>query len=143
MPTPGWLGVVLIHLGQVSLPFVTSQSQLKKPRTAYQQLAGCLIHVTRTHPEQSGAEGWLILLDWCHHVLIVHLLMCCIVFFWFCRSGKGGVHIWNLNSRRAEKVLDGHGGTSVIWVSTLQTAENLIRWGRGVGGWRGVLRTEN
>lgn len=54
-------------------------------------------------------------------------------FFYLCRSGKGAVHIWNLNTRRAEKVLDGHGGTSVIWVSTLQTAENLLRWGRSVG----------
>lgn len=56
----------------------------------------------------------------------VHFNLFC---FCLCRSGKGAVHIWNLNTRRAEKFLDGHGGTSVIWVSTLQTAENLIRWG--------------
>lgn len=48
----------------------------------------------------------------------------------FSGSGKGAVHIWNLNTRRAEKVLDGHGGTSVIWVSTLQKTETLISQGR-------------
>ncbi|XP_027888962.1 guanine nucleotide-binding protein subunit beta-like protein 1 [Xiphophorus couchianus] len=48
----------------------------------------------------------------------------------FSGSAKGAVHIWNLKSRRAERVLEGHGSNSVIWVSTLQTADTLISQGR-------------
>ncbi|KAM3611821.1 uncharacterized protein V6R79_024563 [Siganus canaliculatus] len=48
----------------------------------------------------------------------------------FSGSGKGDIHIWNLNTRRAEKIVEGHGGSSVIWVRTLQTADNLISQGR-------------
>lgn len=48
----------------------------------------------------------------------------------FSASGKGGIHLWNLNSRRAEKVLDGHSGSSVTWISTLQSADALISQGR-------------
>lgn len=55
-----------------------------------------------------------------------HLFRC---FVGFGRSGKGAIHIWNLNTRRAKKVLDGHAGSSITWVSTLQSAEALIRWG--------------
>lgn len=47
----------------------------------------------------------------------------------FCRSGNGSIHIWNLNSRRAEKIFEGHSGSSVIWVSTLQSTDTLIRSG--------------
>lgn len=48
---------------------------------------------------------------------------------WFCRSAEGAIHIWNLNSRRAEKIIEGHSGSSVMWVSTLQSTEALIRSG--------------
>ncbi|KAM3867919.1 guanine nucleotide-binding protein subunit beta-like protein 1 [Diretmus argenteus] len=48
----------------------------------------------------------------------------------FSGSGKGSVHIWNLNTRRAEKVVEGHSGNSVIWISTLQSTDALIRSGR-------------
>lgn len=33
-----------------------------------------------------------------------------------------------MNTRRAQKILEGHSGNSVIWVRTLQTASALIRW---------------
>ncbi|CAL8329257.1 unnamed protein product [Arctogadus glacialis] len=45
-------------------------------------------------------------------------------------SGKGSIHVWNLDSRRAETVLDGHSGSSVIWVSTLQSTGALLSQGR-------------
>ncbi|KAM4617038.1 guanine nucleotide-binding protein subunit beta-like protein 1 [Polymixia lowei] len=48
----------------------------------------------------------------------------------FSGSSKGDIHIWNLNTRRAEKFLEGHSGNSVIWVSTLQSTEALISQGR-------------
>lgn len=48
----------------------------------------------------------------------------------FSGSGKGAVHVWNLNTRRAEKVLEGHSGSSVIWLSSLQSRDNLISQGR-------------
>uniref|UniRef100_A0A3P8S059 Guanine nucleotide binding protein (G protein), beta polypeptide 1-like n=1 Tax=Amphiprion percula TaxID=161767 RepID=A0A3P8S059_AMPPE len=48
----------------------------------------------------------------------------------FSGSGKGAIHIWNLNSRRAEKIVEGHSGSSVIWVSTLQSTDTLISQGR-------------
>uniref|UniRef100_A0A3Q1F937 Guanine nucleotide binding protein (G protein), beta polypeptide 1-like n=1 Tax=Acanthochromis polyacanthus TaxID=80966 RepID=A0A3Q1F937_9TELE len=48
----------------------------------------------------------------------------------FSGSGKGAIHIWNLNSRRAEKIVEGHSGSSVLWVSTLQSTDTLISQGR-------------
>eukprot|EP00066_Takifugu_rubripes_P008512 XP_003974756.1 PREDICTED: guanine nucleotide-binding protein subunit beta-like protein 1 [Takifugu rubripes] len=48
----------------------------------------------------------------------------------FSGSGKGEIHMWNLNTRRAQKILEGHSGNSVIWVSTLQTSSTLISQGR-------------
>ncbi|KAM9392235.1 guanine nucleotide-binding protein subunit beta-like protein 1 [Pholidichthys leucotaenia] len=48
----------------------------------------------------------------------------------FSGSAKGSIHIWNLNSRRALKVVEGHSGSSVIWVSTLQSTDTLISQGR-------------
>lgn len=48
----------------------------------------------------------------------------------FSGSGKGAIHIWNLNSRRAEKIVEGHSGNSVIWVNTLPTSDTLISQGR-------------
>eukprot|EP00064_Thunnus_orientalis_P007355 superscaffoldBa00000810_g7375 len=44
----------------------------------------------------------------------------------FSGSGKGAIHMWNLNNRRTEKILEGHSGSSVIWVSTLQSTDTLI-----------------
>ncbi|XP_034727737.1 guanine nucleotide-binding protein subunit beta-like protein 1 isoform X2 [Etheostoma cragini] len=48
----------------------------------------------------------------------------------FSGSGKGAIHMWNLNSRRAQKIVEGHSGSSVIWVSTLQATDTLISQGR-------------
>ncbi|KAM7018315.1 guanine nucleotide-binding protein subunit beta-like protein 1 isoform 1-T2 [Tautogolabrus adspersus] len=45
-------------------------------------------------------------------------------------SGKGAIHIWNLNTRRAERIVEGHSGNSIIWVSTLRAAHSLISQGR-------------
>lgn len=38
--------------------------------------------------------------------------------------------MWNLDSRRAERVLDGHAGSSIIWVNTLQSTKALLSQGR-------------
>ncbi|XP_035385641.1 guanine nucleotide-binding protein subunit beta-like protein 1 isoform X1 [Electrophorus electricus] len=43
---------------------------------------------------------------------------------------KGSVDVWNLNTRRTERVLDGHHGASVIWVSTLPSSDTLLSQGR-------------
>ncbi|XP_061117474.1 guanine nucleotide-binding protein subunit beta-like protein 1 [Conger conger] len=48
----------------------------------------------------------------------------------FSGSGKGAIHAWNLTTRRAEKVLEGHGGASVIWLDTLSSRDTLISQGR-------------
>lgn len=48
----------------------------------------------------------------------------------FSGSGKGTIHMWNLNTRRPEKVVEGHSGNSVVWVSTLQETDTLISQGR-------------
>ncbi|CAJ1068393.1 guanine nucleotide-binding protein subunit beta-like protein 1 [Xyrichtys novacula] len=45
-------------------------------------------------------------------------------------SGKGLIHVWNLNTRRAKKIVKGHSGNSIIWVSTLQSTDALISQGR-------------
>ncbi|MCJ8747106.1 hypothetical protein PDJAM_G00149750 [Pangasius djambal] len=45
-------------------------------------------------------------------------------------SGTGLVHVWNLNTRRAESVLDGHSGASVIWVSTVRSTNTFLSHGR-------------
>lgn len=45
-------------------------------------------------------------------------------------SSKGAIHIWNLNTRRPEKVIEGHSGNSVIWVNSLHSAQQLISQGR-------------
>lgn len=45
----------------------------------------------------------------------------------FCRSEKGAIHIWNLNTRRAQKIIEGHSGSSILWVNTLQATDTLIR----------------
>ncbi|KAK5932977.1 hypothetical protein CgunFtcFv8_004641 [Champsocephalus gunnari] len=48
----------------------------------------------------------------------------------FSGSGKGAIHMWNLNTRRAETVAEGHSGNSVVWVNTLQGTDTLISQGR-------------
>ncbi|KAJ8285990.1 hypothetical protein GJAV_G00033230 [Gymnothorax javanicus] len=48
----------------------------------------------------------------------------------FSGSGKGAIHVWNLNTRRSEKVLEGHGGSSVIWLETPSSHDTLISQGR-------------
>ncbi|KAG7263253.1 hypothetical protein CRUP_004747 [Coryphaenoides rupestris] len=48
----------------------------------------------------------------------------------FSGSAKGSVHVWNLDTRRAERVLDGHAGNSVIWVNTLPSTGALLSQGR-------------
>uniref|UniRef100_A0A8B9HVJ1 Guanine nucleotide binding protein (G protein), beta polypeptide 1-like n=1 Tax=Astyanax mexicanus TaxID=7994 RepID=A0A8B9HVJ1_ASTMX len=45
-------------------------------------------------------------------------------------SGKGSVHVWNLNTRRAETVLDGHNGASVIWIRTVRATDTFLSQGR-------------
>ncbi|KAL7836912.1 hypothetical protein AOLI_G00281960 [Acnodon oligacanthus] len=45
-------------------------------------------------------------------------------------SAKGCVHVWNLNNRRAEHVLEGHDGASVIWVSTVTSTDSFLSQGR-------------
>ncbi|CAG5920083.1 unnamed protein product [Menidia menidia] len=48
----------------------------------------------------------------------------------FSGSSKGTVHIWDLNSRRAQRTVECHSGSSVIWVSTLQSSRTLLSQGR-------------
>uniref|UniRef100_G3PI31 Guanine nucleotide binding protein (G protein), beta polypeptide 1-like n=1 Tax=Gasterosteus aculeatus aculeatus TaxID=481459 RepID=G3PI31_GASAC len=48
----------------------------------------------------------------------------------FSGSGKGAIHVWNLNTRRAEKTVEGHSGHSVVWVGTLRETDALISQGR-------------
>ncbi|XP_040272262.1 guanine nucleotide-binding protein subunit beta-like protein 1 [Bufo bufo] len=48
----------------------------------------------------------------------------------FSGSSIGEIHLWNLNTRRAETVLNGHGGKSVFWIHTLPSRDRLISQGR-------------
>ncbi|XP_037114687.1 guanine nucleotide-binding protein subunit beta-like protein 1 isoform X1 [Syngnathus acus] len=48
----------------------------------------------------------------------------------FSGSAKGAIHMWNLNNRRAERIIEGHSGSSVLWVNTLHSADTLISQGR-------------
>ncbi|KPP78672.1 guanine nucleotide-binding protein subunit beta-like protein 1-like [Scleropages formosus] len=48
----------------------------------------------------------------------------------FSGSGKGAIHVWNLHTRRAERVLEGHGGSSIVWVNTIGSKETLISQAR-------------
>nr|XP_057926723.1 guanine nucleotide-binding protein subunit beta-like protein 1 [Doryrhamphus excisus] len=48
----------------------------------------------------------------------------------FSGSGKGAIHMWSLNIRRAERIVEGHSGSSVIWVNTLSSTDTLISQGR-------------
>ncbi|XP_076125932.1 guanine nucleotide-binding protein subunit beta-like protein 1 [Alosa pseudoharengus] len=68
----------------------------------------------------------------CRHMLDIAILItvyCSLVVYFVHSSTKGAVHIWNLNTRRPEKVLEGHGGSSVIWVNTL-SRETVLSQGR-------------
>uniref|UniRef100_A0A8C7V781 Guanine nucleotide binding protein (G protein), beta polypeptide 1-like n=2 Tax=Oncorhynchus mykiss TaxID=8022 RepID=A0A8C7V781_ONCMY len=48
----------------------------------------------------------------------------------FSGSGQGSVHVWNLTTRRAERVLEGHSGASVTWLNMLHPRDTLISQGR-------------
>ncbi|XP_056388356.1 guanine nucleotide-binding protein subunit beta-like protein 1 isoform X2 [Hyla sarda] len=48
----------------------------------------------------------------------------------FSGSSSGKIHVWNLNTRRAETILCGHGGKSVFWIYTLPDREQLMSQGR-------------
>uniref|UniRef100_A0A4W3JHW4 Guanine nucleotide binding protein (G protein), beta polypeptide 1-like n=1 Tax=Callorhinchus milii TaxID=7868 RepID=A0A4W3JHW4_CALMI len=48
----------------------------------------------------------------------------------FSGSANGLIHIWNLKTHRADTVLGGHSGQSVLWVQTLQHRETLFSQGR-------------
>ncbi|KAG9487517.1 hypothetical protein GDO78_007397 [Eleutherodactylus coqui] len=48
----------------------------------------------------------------------------------FSGSSIGEIHVWNLSTRRAESVLNGHGGNSVFWIHTLPDRERLMSQGR-------------
>lgn len=51
--------------------------------------------------------------------------------FLYSGSGKGAIHLWNLTSRRAERVLESHAGNSVIWLHTFKDSRSrLISQGR-------------
>ncbi|KAJ8415401.1 hypothetical protein AAFF_G00423810 [Aldrovandia affinis] len=50
----------------------------------------------------------------------------------FSGSAKGAVHVWNLTTRRAERVLEGHEGASVIWLNTLHSRDTLISQARNM-----------
>ncbi|XP_043094108.1 guanine nucleotide-binding protein subunit beta-like protein 1 [Puntigrus tetrazona] len=46
-------------------------------------------------------------------------------------SGKGAIHLWNLSTRRAERVLESHAGNSVIWLRSFRDSRSrLISQGR-------------
>ncbi|XP_053725566.1 guanine nucleotide-binding protein subunit beta-like protein 1 isoform X1 [Synchiropus splendidus] len=69
-----------------------------------------------------GAGGTLNTLHFRCHGDEPHLL--------FSGSAKGDIHVWNLKSRRAETVIEGHAGSSVIWVNTFKEGGSLISQGR-------------
>nr|XP_061804333.1 guanine nucleotide-binding protein subunit beta-like protein 1 [Nerophis lumbriciformis] len=48
----------------------------------------------------------------------------------FSGSGKGAIHVWNLINRRPERIIQGHSGSSVIWINTLPWEDTLISQGR-------------
>ncbi|XP_075424673.1 guanine nucleotide-binding protein subunit beta-like protein 1 [Ascaphus truei] len=48
----------------------------------------------------------------------------------FSGASSGLVHVWNLNTRRVETVLDGHEGKSVYWIQTLHDRDSLLSQGR-------------
>ncbi|KAI7812333.1 guanine nucleotide-binding protein subunit beta-like protein 1 isoform X1 [Triplophysa rosa] len=45
-------------------------------------------------------------------------------------SGSGAIHVWNLTTRRPERVLESHSGNSVIWLQALKESSTLISQGR-------------
>uniref|UniRef100_A0A674F0T5 Uncharacterized protein n=1 Tax=Salmo trutta TaxID=8032 RepID=A0A674F0T5_SALTR len=42
-------------------------------------------------------------------------------------SGQGLIHVWNLTTRRADRVLEGQSEASVIWLNTLHSIDTHIR----------------
>ncbi|XP_038619008.1 guanine nucleotide-binding protein subunit beta-like protein 1 [Tachyglossus aculeatus] len=50
----------------------------------------------------------------------------------FSGSLSGLVHVWNLETRRVDAILDGHDGKSVQWLETLGGKNLLLSQGRGL-----------
>ncbi|MFT7808392.1 guanine nucleotide-binding protein subunit beta-like protein 1 [Arapaima gigas] len=48
----------------------------------------------------------------------------------FSGSSKGAIHVWNLHTRRTQRLLEGHRGSSIIWLNTLGSKETLISQAR-------------
>uniref|UniRef100_A0A8C1ZRA2 Guanine nucleotide binding protein (G protein), beta polypeptide 1-like n=1 Tax=Cyprinus carpio TaxID=7962 RepID=A0A8C1ZRA2_CYPCA len=44
--------------------------------------------------------------------------------FLYSGSGKGAIHLWNLTTRRAERILESHAGNSVIWLHTFKDSRS-------------------
>uniref|UniRef100_A0AAZ3P8N5 Guanine nucleotide binding protein (G protein), beta polypeptide 1-like n=1 Tax=Oncorhynchus tshawytscha TaxID=74940 RepID=A0AAZ3P8N5_ONCTS len=53
-------------------------------------------------------------------------MVCCVI------PAKGLVHVWNLTTRRADRVLEGQSGASVILLNTLYSRDTLISQGRNM-----------
>ncbi|XP_069788706.1 guanine nucleotide-binding protein subunit beta-like protein 1 isoform X2 [Narcine bancroftii] len=45
-------------------------------------------------------------------------------------SANGRIHVWNLNTCRADTILESHDGKSILWTQTLQSRDSLISQGR-------------
>ncbi|CAI9565410.1 unnamed protein product [Staurois parvus] len=48
----------------------------------------------------------------------------------FSGSSSGLIHVWNVNTRRTDAVLNGHDGKSVYWIHTLPSKDCLMSQGR-------------
>lgn len=48
----------------------------------------------------------------------------------FSGSSSGTIHVWNLSTRRAETVLNGHGGKSIFWIHTSSDRNRLMSQGK-------------
>ncbi|KAL8180292.1 UNVERIFIED_CONTAM: hypothetical protein K2H54_019452 [Gekko kuhli] len=44
----------------------------------------------------------------------------------FSGSSDGLIHVWNINTHRMDRTLNGHGGKSVLWVKTLGNRNMLL-----------------
>uniref|UniRef100_A0A8C2KKK5 Guanine nucleotide binding protein (G protein), beta polypeptide 1-like n=1 Tax=Cyprinus carpio TaxID=7962 RepID=A0A8C2KKK5_CYPCA len=44
--------------------------------------------------------------------------------FLYSGSGKGAIHLWNLTTRRAERILESHAGNSVIWLHSFKDSRS-------------------
>ncbi|KAM5193721.1 guanine nucleotide-binding protein subunit beta-like protein 1 isoform 1-T2 [Mantella aurantiaca] len=48
----------------------------------------------------------------------------------FSGSSNGLIHVWNVNTRRIETVLNGHDGNNIYWIQTLHNKDSLMSQGR-------------